>query len=293
MTILTPEPTILRSHEPAPISDPMVPRPYRVLRVRKETSDTFTLELEPTDGGDIPAFAPGQFNMLYVYGVGEIPISISGDPGRRTPLVHTTRAVGVVTRAMRSLKPGDVIGVRGPFGSSWPVEEARGNDVVIVVGGIGLPPLRGAMYRIMDNRELYGKVVLLYGARTPTDILFRKDLEYWRSQLDLDVFVTVDRATESWRGSVGVVTRLISRAPFDPLNTIAFTCGPEVMMRFATMELLKRGVKSDRIFISMERNMKCAIGLCGHCQFGPKFVCKDGPVFPYNEVEDLIAKWEI
>jgi NAD(P)H-flavin reductase len=290
MTVLSPEAVAPRLQD---VHDPMIPRPYRLIRVRKDTSDTFTVELEPTDGGEIPPFAAGQFNMLYIYGVGEIPISISGDPERRSPLVHTTRAVGTVTRAMRNLKAGDVIGVRGPFGTSWPVEAAKGNDVVIVVGGIGLAPLRGAMYQIMAHREEYGKVVLLYGARSPSDIMYRRDLEQWRTKLDLDVFVTVDRATGSWRGSVGVVTRLIPRAPFDPLNTVAMVCGPEVMMRFTTLELQKRGVKNERIFISMERNMKCAVGLCGHCQFGPKFVCKDGPVFPYDAVEDLIAKWEI
>lgn len=273
--------------------DPMVPLPYRVHRVRHEMPDTFTLELEPEDGGEIPAFAPGQFNMLYVFGVGEIPISISGDPSRRGPLVHTTRAVGVVSRAMRDLKQGDIIGVRGPFGSHWPVERAEGRDVVIVAGGIGLAPLRPAMYRLSAERERYGKVVLLYGARTPSDILFRRELETWRAQFDLDVYVTVDRATGAWRGSVGVVTRLISQAPFDPLNTVAMVCGPEIMMRFTTTELLKRGVGAENLYISMERNMKCAIGQCGHCQYGPHFVCKDGPVFVFTAVRDLLAKWEI
>jgi NAD(P)H-flavin reductase len=273
--------------------DPMVPRPYRVRRVRHEMPDTFTLELEPEDRGEIPAFAPGQFNMLYVFGVGEIPISISGDPSRRGPLVHTTRAVGVVSKAMRDLKQGDSIGVRGPFGSHWPIERAQGKDVVIVAGGIGLAPLRPAMYHLSAERDSYGKVILLYGARTSSDILFRRELETWRAQFDLDVYVTVDRATGAWRGSVGVVTRLISRAPFDPLNTVAMVCGPEIMMRFTTTELLKRGVSAENLYISMERNMKCAIGQCGHCQYGPHFVCKDGPVFAFTAVRDLLAKWEI
>jgi NAD(P)H-flavin reductase len=273
--------------------NPMLPRTYRIRRVRKETADTFTLELVPTDGCEIPAFVPGQFNMLYAFGVGEIPISISGDPNRRNSLVHTTRAVGVVTRALRALKAGDVIGVRGPFGSSWPVTSLMGNDVVIVAGGIGLAPLRPAMYYIQEHRERYGEVVVLYGARTPQDILFRKELEQWRAKFDLEVYVTVDRATAAWRGSVGVVTKFVSRAPFDPPNTVALICGPEVMMRFATAELQKRGVRKEQIYLSMERNMKCAVGLCGHCQFGPKFVCKDGPVFNYSAVEGLIAKWEI
>lgn len=277
----------------APLNDPMLPQRYRIQRVRREIPDTFTLELEPENGRDIPQFATGQFNMLYVFGVGEIPISISGDPNKRRPLVHTTRAVGTVSKAMRGLKPNDVIGVRGPFGSSWPITQAEGKDVVIAAGGIGLAPLRSVMYYIISHREKFGKAVLLYGARTPADILYRRELEHWRAHFDLEVYVTVDRATGSWRGSVGVVTRLIPRAPFDPQNTVAMVCGPEIMMRFTAAELEKRGVVQENIYVSMERNMKCAIGMCGHCQYGPNFVCKDGPVFPYNRIQGLLTKWEI
>ena len=279
--------------DPATLSDPMLPRTYCVQRVRREMADTFTLELEPSDGGDIPVFAPGQFNMLYVFGVGERPISSSGDPAQRTPLVHTIRSVGTVSKAMTELRPGDMLGVRGPFGSHWPVELAEGKDLVIVAGGIGLAPLRPAMRQAMSDRERHGKVALLYGARTPAEMLYRRELKQWRSQLDLEVFVTVDRATAAWRGSVGVVTRLIPRATFDPQNTVALVCGPEIMMRFAVAELVKRGVDHDNVFISMERNMQCAIGLCGHCQYGPYFVCKDGPVFSYSAVEALLPKWEV
>lgn len=277
----------------ANLADPMVPQLYRVRRVRREIPDTFTLELEPEEGVEIPPFASGQFNMLYVFGVGEIPISISGDPARRQPLVHTTRAVGTVSKAMRELKPDDVIGVRGPFGSHWPVERAMGKDVVIVAGGIGLAPLRSAMYQVISQREKYGKVVLLYGARTPEDILYRREVERWRAHFDLEVHVTVDNATGKWRGSVGVVTRLIPRASFDPLNTVAMVCGPEVMMRFTAAELEKRGVAAENMYVSMERNMKCAVGLCGHCQYLPHFVCKDGPVFQYSQVQELLTKWEV
>ncbi len=273
--------------------DPMLPQLYRVQHVRQEIPDTFTLELETVDGSDIPPFAIGQFNMLYVFGVGEIPISISGDPAKRRPLLHTTRAVGTVSRAMRELKLKDVIGVRGPFGSHWPIERALGKDIVIVAGGIGLAPLRSAMYQIIAQREKYGRVVLLYGARTPEDILYRKELEDWRAHFDLEVSVTVDHATGAWRGSVGVVTRLVLRAPFDPQNALALVCGPEIMMRFTAAELERRGVGAEQIFVSMERNMKCAVGFCGHCQYGPDFVCKDGPVFQYSHVKDLLVKWEI
>ncbi|MBE3558835.1 MAG: FAD/NAD(P)-binding protein [Ktedonobacteraceae bacterium] len=271
----------------------MLPSIYSIRRVRRELADTFTLELEPQDGEDIPPFDGGQFNMLYVFGVGEIPVSISGDPAKRRPLAHTTRAVGVVSRAMSELDVGDVLGVRGPFGSHWPLEQAQGKDVVIVAGGIGLAPLRSVMYQVTAQRERYGKVVLLYGARTPHDILYRRDLEHWRAHFDLEVYVTVDRATSSWHGSVGVVTRLIPRAPFDPLNTVAMVCGPEIMMRFTAAELEKRGVPRDAIYVSMERNMKCAIGLCGHCQFEQYFICKDGPVFPYSRVQHLLVRGEI
>jgi NAD(P)H-flavin reductase len=273
--------------------DPMLPALYRVQRVRHEIPDTFSMELVPEDGSAIPPFATGQFNMLYVFGVGEIPISISGDPDQPSPLVHTTRAVGTVSRAMRELRAGDTIGVRGPFGSHWPIEHAVGKDVVIVAGGIGLAPLRSTVYQLIASREQFGKVSLLYGARTPADILYRHELERWRARLDLDVYITVDRADESWRGSVGVVTQLVRRAAFDPQHTLALVCGPEIMMRYSAAELGKYGLQAESIYVSMERNMKCAVGLCGHCQYGPHFVCKDGPVFPYSQVQHLLAKAEI
>lgn len=274
------------------IADPMSVRPFRIQRVVKETHDTFSLELrgESEDGFN---FAPGQFNMLYVFGVGEVPISISGDPEEKEALVHTTRAVGSVTGAMRKLKAGGFLGVRGPFGSSWPVEDIRGDDIVIIAGGIGLAPLRPVIYSVLRRREQYGKVVLLYGARTPEDIIFRKPLMKWRSRLDMDVHITVDRASGGWKGNVGVVTGLIGRAPFDPLSCTAMICGPEIMMRFTIRELKKRGVDDNKIFVSMERNMKCGIGLCGHCQIGPTFVCKDGPVYNYDNIKHLFAKREI
>ena len=273
--------------------EPMLSTPYRIQRVKQETDDTFTLELAPADSSDGFSFAPGQFNMLYVYGVGEVPISISSDPSDSPAIQHTTRVVGTVTKAMRLLKRGDMLGIRGPFGTHWPVEAATGHDVVIVAGGIGLAPLRPALYRLMAQREKYRKIVLLYGTRTPEDILYRHELEHWRGKFDLEIQVTVDRAASSWRGNVGVVTAMIPRAPFDPSNTAAFICGPEVMMRFTVMELQKRGVAVERTFVSMERNMKCGIGLCGHCQFGPVFTCKDGPVFSFDRIAALLGRAEV
>lgn len=264
------------------LNDPMLPAPYRVEKLSRETRDTFTLALRPVNGATIAAFAPGQFNMLYLFGVGEVPISISGDPANQQNLVHTIRAVGTVTRPMQNLKHGDVLGVRGPFGNPWPVEEAKGNDVVIVAGGLGLAPLRPVLYYLLANRKHYGRVVLLYGARTPKDLLYQKSLDKWRSGSNFEVAYTVDAATGDWRGNVGVVTTLLSKARFDSVNTTAMVCGPEVMMRYVVMELERRGLATENIFISMERNMKCAIGFCGHCQFGPTFVCKDGPVFRYD-----------
>jgi NAD(P)H-flavin reductase len=273
-------------------SDPMLPRLYTVQRRRRETHDTFTLELTARDGTTVP-YAAGQFNMLYVFGVGEVPISISGDPARPGTLVHTTRAVGTVTRALRGLKRGQSVGVRGPFGSHWPLTEAVGKDVVMVAGGIGLAPLRPVLYHLLARRQQYGKLVLLYGTRTPEDLLYRRQLEQWRARFDIDVLVTVDRATGSWRGNVGVVTRLITHARFDPSDSLAMLCGPEVMMRFTIMELVERGLGAEQIYVSMERNMKCAVGFCGHCQFGPTFVCKDGPVMRYDRLAHWIGVREV
>jgi len=268
-------------------SAPMLPRPCTVQRVRQETYDTFTLELAPAGGGAFH-FAPGQFNMLYAFGVGEAAISISGDPGRPEKLVHTIRAVGATTKALGHLRRGDTVGVRGPFGSAWPVAKAAGQDLVIIAGGIGLAPLRPVVYQVLRNRQKYGNVVLLYGARTPSDLLYTKEVEQWRGRFDLDVQVTVDRSSASWHGTVGVVTNFIPRARFDPSETVAMICGPEIMMRFAIQEIEELEMKTDSIYVSMERNMKCAVGFCGHCQFGPAFICKDGPVFSYNSIKTLL-----
>ena len=271
--------------------DPMLPQPFLVRRVRRETPDTFTVEIEPANAGKIFKFAPGQFNMLYVFGVGEIAISICADP-RGKLLMHTTRVVGTVTKAMRRLRRGDMLGVRGPFGSCWPIEQAAGHDVVLIAGGIGLAPLRSALSQLLRRPNKPGKVVLLYGVRTPEDMLYRHELERWRSA-GLQIFATADRATGSWPGHVGVVTALIPRAPFDPVNTVAMVCGPEVMMRYTVLELQKRGISEKSIFLSMERNMKCAVGFCGHCQFGPEFICKDGPVFRCDRVKKWLEIWEL
>lgn len=272
---------------------PMDPVPFRVMSATRETKDVVTLELEPPGDHARFPFAPGQFTMLYAFGVGEVPISISGDPSRPQRLVHTVRDVGAVSGAICRAKRGDYLGVRGPFGSSWPVDEMTGRDVVLVAGGIGLAPLRPAFLAAMARRSQLGRLSLLYGARSPAELLFVKELERVRGRFDVQVEVTVDTALEDWRGAVGPVTYLVRRAHFDPDESIALVCGPEIMMRFAVQELLGRGVPAERIYISAERNMKCAVGLCGHCQLGSLFICKDGPVFPYPKISPLLLVDEL
>jgi NAD(P)H-flavin reductase len=269
--------------------DPWVPTPSRVVAVRRETSDTFTLALE----GSGASFAPGQFNMLYLFGVGEVPISISGDPGEPSRMVHTIRAVGTVTSAMkRQAKRGAVLGVRGPFGSAWPASAAEGGDLLIMAGGLGLAPLRPVVYHAIRHRERFGRVTLLYGARTPEDLLYRGELDRWRRK-GIAVEITVDRADPGWSGHVGVAPALLEGLPLDPERTTAMLCGPEIMMRFSVRALEARGLSHERIFLSMERNMKCAVGFCGHCQLGPAFLCKDGPVLRLDRIAGLLGTREI
>ncbi len=276
----------------APLPDPFVPQVYQVKAVRRELSDTVTLELTPVVGSR-PSFQPGQFNMLYVFGVGEVPISMSGDCTHDAAFVHTVRDVGAASGAIAKLEAGATIGLRGPFGTSWPVTAAEGADVIIVAGGLGIAPLRPAIYEILANRKRYGRVVILFGSRNPTDMLYRHELEEWRRRLDVEIEVTVDHADSDWRGNVGVVPALVPRFVFDPEETLALVCGPEVMMRFTVSALRDAAVPADRIYLSMERNMKCAIGLCGHCQFGAAFICKDGPVIRYDRIASIFATREI
>lgn len=275
------------------IADAMLPARYRVDAIRRELTGVFTLALVPVDGGDALTFAPGQYNMLYQFGVGEVPISLSGDPARPRPLIHTIRAVGSVTNALQHLSLGGMVGLRGPFGTHWPFDEAQGADLVIMAGGIGLAPLRPLIYQVLANRKRYGAVCIFYGARTPDEILYRDELEQWRSRFDLTVEVTVDRAGPDWLGRVGVVTRLLSAKGFSPPDTVACLCGPEIMMRYAVLALRDQGVGPERIYVSMERNMQCGVGFCGHCQFGASFVCRDGPVFRFDGIAERFDIREI
>lgn len=273
--------------------DPFAPLFLPVSRRTRETADVTTLEFAVDAAAGWRGFAPGQFNMMYAFGVGEIPVSISGDPGDAQRIVHTIRSVGAVSRALAAAQRGEPIGLRGPYGSHWPVERAVGHDVLIVAGGIGMAPLRPVLHHVLSDRASYGRVALLYGARTPADLLFRRELDRWRRTPGLQVRVSVDRAGPDWEGDVGVVTTQFAKVRFDPLEAVAMICGPEIMIRASALALEGTGVARDRIHVSMERNMQCAIGHCGHCQFGPKFVCRDGPVFPYSEVAAMMAIREL
>ena len=264
---------------------PLVPRQAVVLDVERETPDVVTLTLREQAGAG-RAFVPGQFNMLYAFGLGEVAISISGDPAQAGVIVHTVRAVGAVTSAICGLKKGDTVGVRGPYGTPWPLEAARGSDLVIVAGGLGLAPLRPALQHVLAHRSEYGRVWLLVGARSPEHLPFASDRQRWQERDDLDVLVAVDQAPLGWQGRVGVVPALLAEVPALEKAAV-LVCGPELMMRFTVRELTRRGVTAGRIYLSMERNMKCAVGFCGRCQLGPSFVCKDGPVLRYDRIEPL------
>ena len=275
-----------------PLREPMVPFRYRVRSRRRETHDVVTLALEPLHGPPLRA-RPGQFNMVYAFGIGEVPVSVSGDSSVESPIVHTIRAAGLVTRALCESHPGTVLGLRGPFGTDWAMGSADGHDLLIVGGGIGLAPLRPAIYAVLARREHYGRVSVLIGARSPADLLFATELQNWRSRFDLDVRVTVDVADGRWRGPVGVVTELIPRSFFDPRSAVALVCGPDIMIRFAARSLVDQGLSPANVRVSLERNMKCGVALCGHCQLGPELVWRDGPIFTYGKVGHLLAIREV
>jgi anaerobic sulfite reductase subunit B len=274
---------------------PAVPRFYRVASRREDTGDTVTVELTEPDG-PVPAFTPGQFAMLTALGVGEVPISVSGlgdsGGGRARRLEHTLRAVGAVTRALCAVRPGGLIGVRGPFGTGWDVASAAGRDIVIVAGGIGLAPLRPVVLTALADRSRYGRIVLLAGTRTPADLLYSGELEQWRRD-GVEVAVTVDHADSGWGGEVGLVTALIKPAGLVPGNSVAFVCGPDIMMRVTADALAALGIPAGRIRVSLERNMRCGAAWCGHCQLGPLLVCRDGPVVSYDQAAALMRVREL
>jgi NAD(P)H-flavin reductase len=265
-------------------TDPLVPRAAEVIAATRETAEVVTLHV----ACDPPlAVLPGQFMMLSIPAIGEVPISVSGTWG--DSIAQTIRDVGAVSGALAALRPGDRLGVRGPYGNGWPLDAARGRPVVLIAGGLGIAPLRGAIRSMLEQPADFPEVRLLYGARTPDEILFAREMLGWTSRPGCRVEITVDRADLSWRGDVGAVTRLLRR-PRPPPDATYLICGPEIMMRFAVQELVSAGVPAERMVLSMERHMKCAAGFCGRCQYGPYFVCKDGPIFRYSELALLFGK---
>ena len=263
----------------------MTPIMYRVESRSDDAADTASLALAPVES-PIDAPAPGQFNMLWAFGIGEAPISLAGTDG--DVLHHTIRRAGKVSTALWASRPGDVVGLRGPFGAGWQLSRFKGRDILIVAGGLGLAPLRPVITELLENRADYGRAVLLIGARSPDALLYADMIETWRGRLDMEVVVTVDTAPTTWRGDVGVVTRLMARAPVEPNSTTALVCGPEVMMRFVAQNALDMGISAHQLWVSLERNMHCAIGHCGHCQLGPAFICRNGPVMSWAEVGPLL-----
>ncbi len=232
------------------------------------------------------SFAPGQFNMLYVPGVGEAAISISSDPDKPQVLQHTVRAVGNVTNSLAQAQIGDELPFRGPYGAAWPVEDCQGKDLVIAAGGIGLAPLRPVIHYIINRRHAFGRVWVLYGSRTPSDLIYQDQFDGWRAH-GIEVLTIVDRADDNWKGPIGVVPDLLRQVTVSQPATL-FTCGPEIMMRFVILGALNMGWQEHQVFLSLERNMNCALGFCGHCQFGPEFICKSGPVFNYRRIEPYL-----
>ncbi|WP_204848436.1 FAD/NAD(P)-binding protein [Rhodopila globiformis] len=269
-------------------TDPMVPMPFRITRVIREIPGVYTWHLKPLDGKPFH-YRPGQFNMVYQFGVGEIPVSISGDSREPDTLVHTIRAVGPVTNAMQELHAGAVVGIRGPFGRPWPIDEVVGSDIVFVTSTIGLAPLRGLIYEVLHRRQDFGKVIICYGTRGVDDIMYEQDLHRWRARFDTNVHLTVHSAPSGYRGRVGSVNAAIRAARPDWSATTAFVCRSEALTRQAVDTLGELGVTKDRVWVTLERNMQCAIGLCGHCQIGTTFVCKDGPVYRYDQIEHLYS----
>ncbi len=276
----------------ASVDSPLLPEMYRVTGRRSETRDVTTLSLSPVSGPPL-RFLAGQFNMVTAFGVGEVPISVSSRPDAPGVLEHTVRDVGAVTRALCRSRVGDLVGVRGPFGTDWGTEEVDpDHDVVVVAGGIGLAPLRGAVHQLVERSAgRAGRVYVMVGARRPDQVLCMPDMDAWR-RAGAHVGVTVDVGAPSWKGHVGLVTSLLPGAGFDPRRATALVCGPEIMMRFSARALTDAGVAPQSIRVSVERNMQCGVGWCGHCQLGPYLLCRDGPVLPYTAVDELLQERE-
>lgn len=267
------------------------PHAATVVARTQESPTIFTLQLRLEDAEAQAAyrFAPGQFNMLYLYGVGEVPISIMSDPEERDGIGHTIRAIGRVTHGLSALRPGDKLGLRGPFGRGWPLQEMGGHDVVLVTGGLGCAPVVSVVHYVQRRRERYGKLVIIQGVKHAEDLIWREQYDRWSKLPDTQVLVAADQAASQWPWYIGHVTELFGLARFNPECAVAMMCGPEGMMRSAAASLLARELPESRLYLSMERNMQCAVGRCGHCQFGGAFICCDGPVFNWGEAKSLLA----
>lgn len=273
----------------SPVTNPWLAYSARLNKIVEEIPGVATYDFSLDDPQAAASFqySPGQFNMLYIPGVGEAAISLSGQTGQ--VLHHTIREAGNVTHAIAQLKPGMAIGLRGPFGTSWPMERCLGKDIVLVAGGIGLAPVRPVIHTVLRMPESYGKLVVLHGARTPTGLLYTREYNAWQAK-GIQVETIVDRADINWQGQVGVITQLLQHLPLNrPEETILLTCGPEIMMHFTAKTARARGIPAHHIWVSLERHMNCAIGHCGHCQLGPAFVCKDGPVFRHDRIEPHLS----
>lgn len=278
----------MSAHRPL---DAGVPHAATVIARTQESDSVFTLRLAFDDPATRAAyrFVPGQFNMLYLYGVGEVPISIMSDPEDDTGISHTVRAVGRVTQGLAALGPGDALGVRGPFGRGWPLAAMTGRDVVVVTGGLGCAPVLSVIHYVLRRRERYRRLVVVQGVKHAADLIWGEQYARWAALPDTQVLVAASDGDALWPWHVGRVTDLFAQADFDPDNAVALMCGPEGMMHAAADHLLARGVPDTRVYLSMERNMQCAVGRCGHCQLGGAFVCRDGPVFSWDRVRPLLG----
>lgn len=272
------------------MSNPYLPKTVEVAARFDDAPDVFTLGLRFVDADEARAyrFTPGQFNMLYLFGVGEVPISIVSDPEHEELIHHTIRAVGRVTNAMQRLEIGDRLGLRGPFGAGWPMERARGRDLLMVTGGLGCAPTTSAIEYALQRRDAYGGIAVCHGVKRPEDMIYSERFQSWGKAPHTQVLLAAQEADPRWPGKVGMVTTLLDEVDTDTTRGMAMMCGPEVMLRAVAEELLARGSDIDDIYVSMERNMQCALGHCGNCQFGREFLCKDGPVFPYARVRELL-----
>lgn len=279
------------SPKPQCDTQPYLPMEAEVVEFIAESPTIFTLRLKLTDDqqNQLYSFQPGQFNMLYLHGVGEVAISIVSDPQDETLVDHTIRAVGRVTKGLQQLRAGDRLGLRGPYGRGWPMQESKGHDVIIVTGGLGCAPVVAVINYILMRRKKFGKLTIIQGVKHSDDLIWRERYDYWNTLPDTQVLIATSQGGAVWPFHQGRVTSLFSKSIIDPRDAYSMLCGPEGMMQAAAIGLIELGLSPDRIYLSMERNMQCGVGHCGHCQYGKDFICKDGPVFTYPEIQDRLG----